>query len=272
MGPLLLFLFAIPANSQTTVLKAPAAETLLSNAVKALTLGVPVSSVTLTGTATRTAGSDVETGAATLEVLGGTESRVDLSLTNGQQTETINQAAGAPAGQWSGTDGKLHAMSSHNCWIPASWFFPALALAEALNDPSVTISYIGQETRDGQAVQHVRFSRFFPAGSDNKFGLALLQHLTTADIYLDSANSLPAELDFNLHPDNSSSLDIPVEIMYGGYKKTSGILLPTTIQKLINHSVFLDLNITGVTINSNLSPAEFAVAPTAQQGTVGGGQ
>lgn len=237
---------------------------LLSAAVSALAGGTSISDVTLTATVTRTSGSDVETGSATLEALGGIESRVNLSLSNGQQTEVINQSAGAAAGQWSGTDATIHPMIQHNCWIPASWFFPAFVLGEALNDPSVSISYIGQETHDGIAVEHIRFGRVFAAGGGSTTALTLLEHLTAADVYLGAANSVPVALDFNIHPDNNAAQDIPVEIEYSDYQKMSGILLPARVQKLIDSSPFLDLNFTGAALNTNLSPTEFAVTTQAQ--------
>jgi hypothetical protein len=263
IGLVLLFFVSAPGNSQTVAPKDARAVSLLSSAVSTLANGTSINDVTLTGTVTRTAGSDVETGSATLEALGGTESRVSLALTDGQQTETINQSQ-AVAGQWSNQDGVAHAVASHNCWIPANWYFPALALAEVLNDPSVTIAYVGQETRNGEAVQRIRFFRVFPADSGAAATLALLEHLTTGDIYFDAANSLPAELDFNIHPDNNAGSDIPVEVRYSGYQKLSGIFLPTHIEKRINHAPFLDFNLTGATINTNIPAADFSISTVSQ--------
>jgi len=260
---LVLFSFGL-ASAQSTVTKDPNALSLLSAAVSALASGTSISNVTLTGTVTRTAGSDVETGSVTLEAFGGVDSRINLALTNGQRSEIINQSQGAPVGQYSGPDSTVHLMAVHNCWIPASWFFPALALAEALNDPAVTITYIGQETRNGEAVQHVRFSRVLPGENGTAEALAQFRALSAADVYLDAANSLPVELDFNLHPDKNASVDIPAEVRYSGYQKVGGILLPTHIQKLINHSLYLDLNVTGAAINANLSSADFAITATGK--------
>ena len=247
----------------TTASKDTTAVALLSQAVNVLSQAVPVNSITLTATATRTAGSDVETGTATLEALSGEASRVSLALTDGQQSETINQSQAAPGGQWSGTDGSVHPMALHNSMIPASWFFPALALAQAINDPSISITYIGQETLDGEVVQRVRFWRILRGEAGTPEDLARFHDLSAADVYLDASNSLPVELDFNLHPDNNLSVDIPAEIQYSGYQKIGGILLPARIQKSLNHSVILDLNVTGAAVNTNLSPADFAVAATA---------
>lgn len=250
--------------AQTSAPKDPRAVSLLSSAVSALANGTNISSVTLTGAVTRPAGSEVETGAVTLKALGGGEGRMDLTLTNGPRSEVVNQSQGALAGEWSGPDGVAHAMAQHNALVPAAWFFPALALAEALNDPSVQVAYVDKEMMGGVAVQHVQFWRVVPSGISSAAASGLLEHLTTVNVYLAAANSLPVALDFNVHPDDNEALDIPVEVQYSNYQKQNGMLLPTHVQKFINNSLLLDLNITGVAVNTNLSASDFAVAAANQ--------
>jgi hypothetical protein len=246
-----------------TVSRDPQALTLTASSLKALTGGTRITDVTLTGTVTRTAGSDVETGAVTLLALGGLAGRMNMTLTDGPRGEVINQLQGQLAGEWSGPDGVEHAMAQHNALVPAAWFFPALALAEVLNDLSVQVAYVDQETMGGVAVAHVQFWRVLPSGFGSAAS-ALFQHLTTADVYLAAANSLPVALVFNIHPDDNEGLDIPLEIQYGGYQTVNGILLPARVQKFINNSLFLDLSITGVAVNTNLPPSDFAVTAANQ--------
>lgn len=249
----------VPAYSQTVATKDPTATSYLSSAVKALAQGVPITSATLTGTVTRTAGSDVETGAVTLEALGGGNGRIDLTLSNGSRSSVVGDSDGLPQGAWSGPDGTWHATALHNSLAPADWFFPALALAQAANDPSYTVVLAGQTTLDGISVVHVRFWNTFPDVNGGKGKPFWLQRLSAADVYLNVANFLPVELDFNAHPNNDAGQDIPVEIRYGSYQKLSGILMPTHIQKFLNNSPLLDLNVAGVTLNSSLSTADFTV-------------
>lgn len=241
--------------AQRAAPKDPQAVSLLRATLSALSSNI--TNVTLTGTVTRTAGSDIESGAVTLEGLGGGESRVEMMLTDGPRVEVINQGQGGPKGKWSGPDGAQHAMAQHNSLVPAAWFFPALALGGALNDAVVAVSYIGQETLSGVAVQHVRFWRVLSPGLSSAAAAKLFEHVTTADVYLDAANSLPVALDFNIHPDKNELLDIPVEIRYTDYQKINGILLPSHVQKFINNSLLLDMYITGAEINTNLSPSDF---------------
>jgi len=255
-----LVLPAVEARAQAP--RDPRAVSLLNAAMTALSSGADIRDVTLTGTVTRTAGSQIETGTATLQAVGGVAGRIQMTLTDGPRSEVINQSQGALAGQWSGPDGSQHAMAQHNALVPAAWFFPALVLAAALNDPSVQLAYVGQEMKGAVAVEHIQFWRVIPSRLSPDAAVKLFAHLTTADVYLTAANSLPVALDFNVHPDSNEKLDISVEIQYGGYQKINGILLPAHVQKFINNALLLDLNMASATVNSGLPASDFSV--TAQ--------
>ena len=103
-----------PANAQSTVsVSDPTAVALASRALQSLAGGTALNDITLQGSATYVAGSDEETGTATLVARGNAQSLVTLNLTGGQRQEVRN----GPAGYWSGPDGTQYAMAPHNCWI-----------------------------------------------------------------------------------------------------------------------------------------------------------
>jgi hypothetical protein len=257
-------LVSIPVSSQTVVSKNSTAVKLLSAAVSALASGTSISDVTLTGTVTRTAGSDVETGSATLQALGGAESSVSLNLSNGQRTEIINQSQRSPEGQYSGPDGALRPLALHNCLIPASWFFPALALQAALNNPSIEITYLGPDTLHGESVQHIRFWWVVPSQNATAAAVALIGRVSAVDVYLDASTNLPAALDFSTHPDNAANINFANEIRYSDYQTLAGLRAPMHIQRFVNNTLLLDLYVSGLTANSNLSPSDFAVSVQRQ--------
>lgn len=111
-----ILLFALPGFAQTTPIATsdPQAVILAAKAMAALTGGVPITDVTLTGTATRTAGSDVEEGSINLKAKGTGESRIDLATSGGTRSDVRNSTSG-PLGFWIGLDGTKHAMAGHNC-------------------------------------------------------------------------------------------------------------------------------------------------------------
>ena len=105
---LALFLLFIPftAHSQQVTIQNPQAVTLAAKALAALSPATPVNDITLTGNATLTAGSDVESGTVTLEALAGPNSRMDLSLSNSTHHEVRNLSSNStPQGYWIGPDG-----------------------------------------------------------------------------------------------------------------------------------------------------------------------
>ena len=85
-----LLLIPFSAHSQQTAIQNPQAVGLAAKALAALAGATPVNDITLTGTATRTAGSDVESGTVTLEALAGSGSRMDLNLSNDVRHEVRN--------------------------------------------------------------------------------------------------------------------------------------------------------------------------------------
>ena len=243
------------AQSQQATIQNPQAVTLAAKALAALSPATPVNDITLTGNATLTAGSDIESGTVTLEALAGTNSRMDLSLSNSTHHEVRNLSSNStPQGYWIGPDGSSHAFVLHNCMTDAAWFAPQLTILSQLSNSNLVVSYIGQETRAGSAVQHLHFA-FQSAAADPT---GLVQSLTAEEVYLDAASFLPVAIVFNAHPDSDASVNITVEIDFSSYQSVNGVSVPFRIQKLINNGLVLDLTINTAKINQGLTAADFS--------------
>jgi hypothetical protein len=262
---LVLFLTALvssPIKAQTTApARDPQAVTLIASSLKALTGGVSVNDVVLQAGANYVAGSDEESGTATLTASGNQQSLVQLNLSGGPRQEIRN----GPAGAWSGPDGTLHLMATHNCWTDAGWFFPALTLEAIAADPQTAVSYLGTDTSKGRALLHLQAAQLI-TGQDASVA-ALILRLGTMDIYLDPQSFLPLVLDFSIHPDTDANRSIPVEIQFGNYQARSGVLVPFSIRKYLQGTLTLDLVVTNVSINSGVPASVFTLPPTT-----GGGQ
>jgi hypothetical protein len=89
------FLFAAPQQINSA---APQAPQILQQALAALNGNTANKDVTLTGSVQYIAGSDDETGTATLKALATAASRVDLSLSSGSRSEVRNLLLNPPAG------------------------------------------------------------------------------------------------------------------------------------------------------------------------------
>ena len=248
-----LLLIPFTARSQQTAIQNPQAVALATQALAALSARTPVSDITLTGTATRTAGSDAETGSVTLQALGNSNSRFDFVSTAGTSSEIRNASGGAPQGSWITPDGVSHAMATHNTFTDAAWFAPELTVLSQLSNPNLMVSYVGQETRAGAAVQHLHFA--IQSASTDPTGL--FQGLSAEDVYLDVSTYLPVALIFNTHPDNDAGTNISVEIDYSNYQPVNGVQIPFHVQKSLNGALFLDVAIQSSVLNSGIPASVF---------------
>jgi hypothetical protein len=96
--------------------------------------------------------------------------------------------------------------------------------------------------------------------ADTASAAAEILRLGTMDICFDPQSFLPLVLDFNVHPDNNPNTDIPVEIQFGNFQSTGGVLAPMHVQKLVQGTLTLDLTATSVVLNSGVPDSEFALA------------
>jgi hypothetical protein len=252
IGFLLLAPAAYPQTSPAPTASSPQAVALGSQAMSALTGSVQVSDVTLTGTATRTAGSDIESGSVSLKALGSGQARLDLTVAGGTRSEIRNlDSNSAPQGSWIALDGSVHTMPIHNCVTDAAWFFPALSVLSQLSNPNLLVTYVGNETRGGVSVQHLHFVVQTPDPT------GLLQQLSAEDIYLDASSNLPVAVTFNAHPDNDAGTNIPVEVDFSNYQQVNGVQIPFHVQKFLNGTLFLDLSVQSAVLNSGIPQSAF---------------
>jgi hypothetical protein len=224
----------------------PQALTLAAQSIAALTSGASIADFTLSGNVTRTAGSDVQTGSATLYGKGQNESRLDLGLSGGERTEIRNYTGASPQGQWLGPDGTVTPFVQFNCLTDAIWFFPALSSLASASDPHQTLSYVGLETQNGSSVQHLR-------------SLWFGQQISQTDLYLDATTLLPVSISINVHPDDDSSINIPVQVQFSNYQRVNSVLVPYHVQQFLNGGLLLDITVTNAVLNSGLSDNLFAI-------------
>lgn len=228
----------------------PQAVVLLQKSLAALTGGNPITDVTLSGTARRIAGSDDESGTATFKALGGTGSRIDLTLPSGSRNEIRSVSGGYLTGSWSGPDGVSHSISYHNL-LTDSGIFPTFTLSSFASSASAALTYVGAETRNGISVIHLGAQQLPPGIAGD-----LPRHLSQMEIFLDASTNLPLFFDFSIHADTNALVDIPVEIRFSDYTAVNGAQIPLHIQKYINNSLVLDLQFQSAVLNSGLTAAQ----------------
>jgi hypothetical protein len=251
------FVLTISLAAQQATTSNPQAVSLLQRSLDALSGGHSLTDVTLSGTARRIAGSDDDTGTAVFKGLASGAGRTDLSLSSGQRSEVANLTAATPTGAWSGPDRISHAIANHNLLAEPVWFFPAFAIARRLSSTGYVGTYVGHETHNGQAIDHISVSQ--TASPQIPSGVLLFQHLTQVEFFLDSTSFLPSTIAFTIHPDKNALLDIPVEVRFSDYRPVSGAQVPFHVQKYLNNSLILDFQATSVTFNSGLTAVSFSL-------------
>lgn len=236
---------AIGVSAQTVQTSDAQAVLLAQQAFAALTRGTAVNDVTLNATVISILGSDNETGTGTFSAKGMNESRIDLNLNGGTRSDVRNTSNGIPAGAWAKDSGAVTPYATHNCWVDAAWFFPALSSLTQTAHPNFIFKYVGLEQHRGVSVQHIRVLRT---------GVPVV---TNTDFYLDAGTLLPSAIGFNLHADNDLNTNVPNEIRFANYQLVNGIEIPFHFQQISNGSVILDATVTSATVNSGLVDSSF---------------
>lgn len=225
-----------------------------AQSIAAMSGSTAIGDVTLTGTIAAAPGSTSETGTATLLALGTAESRMDLVLSGGTQTEIRDAQTGTTLGEWVKPNGSTGLFAFHNCQTDAAWFFPVLgSLAVGSN---VVLSYVGQETRNGESVQHIQsyiYQSLQPTSAPST------QQLSTMDFYLDATTLLPTAITYNAHPDNDETTNLLVEVDFSDFQSMSGVMVPTRIQRFQQGDLMVDVTVSGASFNTGLSLSIFAI-------------
>jgi hypothetical protein len=118
-------------------------------------------------------------------------------------------------------------------------------------------TYVGHETRNDAAVEHLTISQSFSTLSVSQ--VAHLQPLSQIDLYLDSSSFLPVAATLNVHPDNNELMNIPIAITFSDYRTVGTAQVPFHVQRFLNNGLVLDLQFQNVLVNSGLTGSQFAV-------------
>lgn len=240
----------ISVFAQTSVTSDPLAISLAQKAVVAINAS-DVQNITIAGNVAWIFGSDYETGTVLLRgnILG--QSRIDFFLSGGTRSDVRTIISGVASGAWQTSSGTVNSYSSANCWSDAAWFFPGISSLAQTTNPNWVFKYIGLELHGGTNVQHIQ--TFQPSK------VALLQHLSTIDFYLDPVSYLPFAVSSPAHPDLDAGADIPSEIRFAGYQSINGVEVPFRIQRILNGGVVIDITVTSVAFNTGIPSTTFTL-------------
>jgi len=202
----------------------------------------------MTGTAQWTAGSTKDSGAAKLTAKVTGENKAEFDFSNGTRIESQSAIGDSRSCTWSGKDGVPHDVSLPNCWTATIWFLPHLALQSTGVPSAINAQNIASDE------QSPRIRHQLAIASDSRSPAVAdlytkIQTWSRTDLALDPATYLPSTLKYMIHPDDNSFADIKVEVRFSKYQNVSGVELPMHIERYVNGSLQLSIDIDSATIN-----------------------
>jgi hypothetical protein len=207
-----------------------------------------VNNFAIDGNVTRTFGTDNESGTIRMQADSTGRMRIDTTIGANIREEYYSGFGETPDCIWTDQSGQ-HPMSKHNCHM-AGVFFAPLILAptyEAGTNFSIALSSGDQ----GNAI--LTISKMLASTTSDAGAVTLIQTATKAQVLFDATTFLPMGYRYPIHPDNDARTNIPVEVRFSNYQMTNGVKFPFHIQKFVNGNLELDITVTNVAVNSNLT-------------------
>ncbi len=242
-------LFSLSFSAQQPATRDPQAIAVLQQSLAAMGGAVPTSTVA-TGTVRLVEGSTIETGTIRILTRGVDQSAEEI-LTSGSQRHGIysrgkaNEARGA-AVEASSLELSVTSLSSS---------FPSPLIAAAINNPDAEFLYTAQEVLDGAVVHHIRFWNTFSSQPKLQF----LAELSVRDIWIDAASGLPRKLSYDRSDGRGDVPRVPVVVSYSDYRNIGGVLYPFRIDKSLNGTPWMTIDISQAAVNAGLTDSDFPV-------------
>lgn len=244
--------FVIPVAAQQPAAPAqrdPQAVALVQQSVAATASTVPADS-SATGTVTVVEGSTTQSGSIQVLTLGLGQTSETLTLgsaqramvySNGDAKETVGSQATIPT---------LEVAITDQC--PD---FPLPLLLSALNSPDFAFRYVGKETLDSVAAQHIQIWNTFSSNSQLKH----LASFSLRDLWFDATSGLPLKISYTRRAEDGATRPVPVEISFANFTKVNGVLYPFLIHKSLNGTPWQTISIENVSFNTGLTASQFQV-------------
>jgi hypothetical protein len=139
---------------------------------------------------------------------------------------------------------------------------PVLALSQWLAVPGFRAQLVGQESINGQTLNHITISGIS--------GIAVLLPPNKQipgdryEIYIDPETSLPARIRYYQPVQNTFVPDYlsgvaPVDIVFSDYRAVSGVLLPFSIARYMQGQELNSIQLQSVQVNLAINAQDFAI-------------
>lgn len=242
MGILATFLLTAPSHGQVATVSVFQTKT-----QAAISSGKPFSGVTLTANADWVAGSTHQTGTAQLKAGADGSGSLQLDIGDASRTEVQTKSDASRACTWTDHAGTSHGVLGPNCLVAMPWFAPSF-FTQPLSLLPVLLGTTddGEVVKDGVTLHEISYQLNLQ-GADPKSTTQMTKQ-STVEVFYDPKTLLPHSLEYAVHPDNNDLQDIPVRVVFSNYQASSGVMLPFHIERYLNRTLQLTLDVTTASI------------------------
>jgi hypothetical protein len=253
------FFFVVPCAlgqataSQQTPRRDQQALTLLNGALDAVGWHAGSSSprdFTASGTITYFETNGALSGSATVRGRGSRQFRLDAQMAEGRRSIVLNDTS------WelqepSKDTAKVSYLDVGNLGILT---FPYPGIAEAINDPTAWITYVGTTQVSGRAVGQVHVWRRLLYQVDESH---LKVRPAGADYFIDLQTGLVLRTADATHPSDPARKDAVHELDFANYTTTGGVSVPMLVTERSVGQSFWELRLNSFNFNTGLTGTEF---------------
>lgn len=242
---------AIPLNAQQAALPAAPRDAravgILQKSVAAMALTVPSDS-TAEGNLTIVEGSTDEAGSISFQTLGTDYTSEIISLPEGDRTVVYAKGDAKEINGTQTVHPPLQLIVIDQCAD-----FPLPLLSAMLINTDEAFRYVGEETLNGESVEHIQTWRTFAT----KPKLQELGPFGLRDIWIDSTSGLPLKIAYSRQAGGGAVPAVPITVTFSDYKNVNGVLYPFQIEKTFNGMPWQTISIQSVAFNTGLTESQF---------------
>ena len=215
----------------------PSPPALLTKAIAAAGRLGAARKIELSGSVTRTLGSEVESG--TVDIVANSDGSSTLTLAFPSATETETYSDLDNIAVCSDTASSPLNLSPVACLSQASWFFPFFLMLDAVTAAHYYVAL-------PSAAATWLYVHPLGAGSDSARPVSLA---SDRRLLFDPASYLPSSYEYPLHFGVELDNTLPASVRFSDYRSANGVMLPYRIERRVNNSTDLVITVQSASVS-----------------------
>lgn len=245
------------AAAQTTPDRNPQAMSTIGKSLAALAQGnlsavlTDQEPLTASGTYTQFTSDGEQTFPLTVEAIGARNIRWDVQREDGQVTTVVQGPTG-----WIRDPKGTTTLSVSQLPGRGAEALPLLLLADWYSSTQVAFQPPDTQHIKGHTFTHVVTWRS-PAAAASLPGFpSAYKKMTRCEVYLDPVTFMPMRLRYYAHP-KDWRINIPVDIVFSSFKRTGGVVFPTTVTRYVQGQKEGEIQFSTVSLGATVNPDDF---------------